>query len=377
MTISSVEQMWSRRGTSDSSPDGRSYRISYLAAYQVVHSADATEDEIRNASAGGNSIPALRSQRPGVPGVFVTDRDVQSANSPIMSIVTVTWEGETGLNGETPESQPPEVEYGSVKVTEETDRDAYGVPLTNTVGDPVTGLQGTLHDMVLRVRRNFIAVNGDIAQQYLYSVNSDVYSVLGTAWQPGQAHLDSYNAKPKYDQNGNVAYFEVNAEIHFRYPVNTVNARAWWYRYRNEGLRKRYATRVSFSGGGGSGASGYAVASGGAITSVVITNRGRGYTSAPTVSFSSDTGGSGATATAVLGTSAAGTGQQVVSVTVGAGGTGYKSGVLPILDANKDPVTSPVLLTATGDTETNADNAFYCERPRFPFALPYQQLGLL
>ena len=376
MTISSVEQMWSRTGTSDSSPDGRSYRVSYVAAYQVVHSADATEDEIRNASDGTNSIPALRSQRPGVAGVFVTSRDVQAVG-PIMSIVTVTWEGEAGPNGETPETQPPDIEYSSVEINEEADRDAYGTPLTNTVGDPVTGLQGTIQDMALRVRRNFLAVNGNLALQYLNSVNSDVYPVLGTDWQPGQAHLRAYSAKPVFDANGNVSYFSVDAEIIFRYPVNTVNARAWWYRYRNEGLRKRYATRVSFSGGGGNGASGYAVASGGAVTAVVVTNRGRGYTSAPTVSFSSDTGGSGATATAVLGSAAAGTGQQVVSVTVGAGGTGYKSGVLPILDSNKEPVTSPVLLTATGDTEPNADNAFYCERPRFPLALPYQALGLL
>ena len=375
MTISSVEQMWSRTGTTDSSPDGRSYSLTYSAAYQVVHSADATEDEIRNASDGTNSIPAIRSQRTGVPGVFVTSRNVQAV-SPIMSIVTVNWEGSTGgTNGESPENQPPEIEYRSIEAVEETDRDAYGFPLTNTVGDPVSGLQGTIQDMSLQVRRNFLAVNGNLAMQYLNSVNSDVYPVLGTAWQPGQAHLRSYSAKPVFDANGNVSYFLVSAEVVFRYPVNTVNARAWWYRYRNEGLRKRYSTKVTFSGGGGTGASGYAVASGGAVTAVVVTNRGRDYTSAPTVSFSSDSGGAGATGTAVLGTGSFA--QQVVSVTIGAGGTGYKSGILPILDANKEPVSSPVLLTAAGDIELNADNAFYCERPRFPLALPYQSLGLL
>ena len=43
---------------------------------------------------------------------------------------------------------------------------------------------------------------------------------------------------------------------------------------------------VSFSGGGGSGATANAILSGGVVTSVTVTNGGSGYTSAPTVSFS-------------------------------------------------------------------------------------------
>jgi uncharacterized repeat protein (TIGR01451 family) len=56
------------------------------------------------------------------------------------------------------------------------------------------------------------------------------------------------------------------------------------------------APTVSFSGGGGSGAAGTAIISGGAVIGVTMTNGGTGYTSAPTVSFSSGT----ATATAQL-----------------------------------------------------------------------------
>lgn len=40
--------------------------------------------------------------------------------------------------------------------------------------------------------------------------------------------------------------------------------------------------QVTFTGGGGSGATGYAVVTGGIIQSVVITNGGTGYTTAPT-----------------------------------------------------------------------------------------------
>lgn len=58
---------------------------------------------------------------------------------------------------------------------------------------------------------------------------------------------------------------------------------------------------VSFSGGGGSGATAVATVSGGAVTAVTVTAAGSGYTSAPTVSFSGG-GGTGATADAKVGT---------------------------------------------------------------------------
>jgi hypothetical protein len=54
-----------------------------------------------------------------------------------------------------------------------------------------------------------------------------------------------------------------------------------------------------FSGGGGSGAAATYTVTGGVVTSVVITNRGTGYSSAPSVTFPSG-GGSGAAATAYL-----------------------------------------------------------------------------
>src|SRR5262249_23241338 len=47
------------------------------------------------------------------------------------------------------------------------------------------------------------------------------------------------------------------------------------------------APTVTFSGGGGTGATGTAVLTNGVVTGVAITNGGSGYTSAPTVTFSS------------------------------------------------------------------------------------------
>ena len=57
---------------------------------------------------------------------------------------------------------------------------------------------------------------------------------------------------------------------------------------------------LAFSGGAGTGAAGRFVVAGGAVVSTVITATGRGYTSAPTVSFAASSGLTGASATAVI-----------------------------------------------------------------------------
>lgn len=59
-------------------------------------------------------------------------------------------------------------------------------------------------------------------------------------------------------------------------------------------------TVIAFSGGGGSGATGTPVISGGVIVSIIITNEGHDYTSAPTIGITDAGGGSGGAATALL-----------------------------------------------------------------------------
>jgi autotransporter-associated beta strand protein len=71
---------------------------------------------------------------------------------------------------------------------------------------------------------------------------------------------------------------------------------------------------VTFSGGGGAGATGIAVLNNGQVISVIITSGGNGYTTAPTVTFN---GGSPTTAAVAVST------LSVTAVTVTNGGTGY------------------------------------------------------
>ena len=60
------------------------------------------------------------------------------------------------------------------------------------------------------------------------------------------------------------------------------------------------APTISFSGGGGSGATATAAISSGTLSSITITANGTGYTAAPTVTFTGGTAGTAATATASI-----------------------------------------------------------------------------
>lgn len=60
------------------------------------------------------------------------------------------------------------------------------------------------------------------------------------------------------------------------------------------------APAVTFTGGGGSGATATSAITAGAVTSITITSGGSGYTTAPTVGFTGG-GGTGATATSQIG----------------------------------------------------------------------------
>lgn len=365
MSIDSVTEMWSRQTGGVSSPDGRKYSASFASAYQVVHSADATTVEILDA------VPVkLNDAYPGFSGVYCDKVGDRQTSGPILSIVPVTWSGETSSDNGEPEDKEPEIEYYSSTASEAADTDGYGIPFTNGNGELVDGITRDISDMVLVVNRNFIAINATTALQYLDSTNSDVYEVLGDTWLPGQAALQDFKIKPVYS-GGNIAYFNVSARINFRQPYNTIPARAWWARYRNEGYYERVGTTATFSApSSGETAKGYPIITSGTVAKIVVTDGGSGYTSAPTVTIT-DATGTGAAATAVL------SGDAVASVTVGTPGSGYKSSIVEAVDDNKKPVTKPVLLKADGTRQKDSSLATWIERPKKTYSLPYSALGLI
>lgn len=367
MTIDSVTLSWSRSGGSDSVDENNRRTINFQSGYQVVHSADATEIEILSAT----GLPQTGDLFPGTSYVTCRSRSLQR-DGLILSTVTCNYTGEAGPNGpdDSPLNKPPEISYYSVASDEEIDFDAFGLPITNTAGDPVKGVTKTINDMELAIKRNFLAVNGQLALRYLDSVNSDTFTILGDSWAPGTAAMQQFSIRPVYERNI-VAYFEVDCRISLRVPYMTTPARAWWKRYVSEGLYE-FGRTLNFSGGGGSGAAGVAYSRAGAIVGAQVTNPGSGYTSAPSVSVT-ETGGSGATFTATV-DAAKGI---VTGVSVSAGGSGYKNDRVRIVDRNKEPITTPVLLDANGKQITSGSSAFFIERPVKQYILPYNALGLI
>lgn len=83
-------------------------------------------------------------------------------------------------------------------------------------------------------------------------------------------------------------------------------------------------------------ATGTAVLTSGAVSSITINSGGSGYTSAPTITISGG-GGTGATATATL------TGSSVTAITITAGGSGYTSA--PTVAFSAPPATDKTLAT--------------------------------
>lgn len=366
MTINYVEEMWSRQTSSVTSADGKTFKVAYAGAYQVSHSVDATLDEIRTAT----GVPRVGDGYGASIYVKCTKVDVQKIG-PAYSIVPVAWEGERSYATDDPLAKEPEVKYSSVSTEAETDTDGRGYPYTNVNGEPVYGVKRTISDMQLHIKRNYAYINASLALQYLDSVNLDPFVVLGQVWSPGQAAMTRFDITPIKGAN-NFYYFSVNCEITLRQPYNVLPYQAWWSRYRNEGMYERVGVTVAFSGGGGSGAYGYAITnSSGAVTAVVVTNGGKDYTGAPTVTITGPGGSSGATATATL------DGDSVASVSVGAGGTGYRSKLIHTVDHDGKPMTKPVLLSATGAREYNAQNAVWLVRPSKQYQLSYNALGLL
>jgi len=361
MTVSSVTEMWSRRNGGYEAKDAVATKFVATTAYQVLHDADDDEDTILLDSA----LPRVHDPHPTKDGAECV-KIRREPSGPIMSIVTVEWEGDAGDGGTGgPLDQPPKWVWSNTITTEPVDTDADGVPLTNSNGELKEGFVKEVSDFTLSVQRNFQSINTYALVQYLDSVNSDAWGSPDSIWPAGTATLRTFTAERTLT-NAN-AYYAVNAQIDFRVPYLTIPARAWWYRFRNDGLNVQSGSKVTFSGGGASAqATGVALVSGGALVGIGLTNRGRGYTSTPTVTV---TPGSGATITPTVSNG-------IITSISASGGSGYLARLVRATDANKEPEARPVCLKLDGSREYDPNAAIWIERKKKQYSLPYAALGL-
>ena len=127
-----------------------------------------------------------------------------------------------------------------METEEEVDEDFLGFPIVTKNYEQIAGLKRPIPDQTVTIRRNMATFNPYVQARYRQAVNSVAF--LG--WPAGTARLTKFAASNVYDKD--LGYWEITAQVQFRYPYKTIPARAWYKRVRHEG----FYVRVNKSGGG-------------------------------------------------------------------------------------------------------------------------------
>ena len=231
--------MWSKPTTSASASDNfRKFQIKLQRAYQCVTSPDETESGVYNGTdLQGNQLPQLGA-RFGLDYPFAYADNISiERTSPILFIVTVDYTGELGPgdsnNENNPLFAPPRIDWDDVESEQEIDEDFDGNPIQTINGEPIEGVKALIPDQTVAIKRNMLLFNPYVQARYRRAVNSDIF--LG--WPPGTAKLMKLSASNVPNDQG--GYWEVSAQIQFRYPYRTTPEKAWYSRVRHEGYYER------------------------------------------------------------------------------------------------------------------------------------------
>lgn len=364
--IQSVTEGWSRGPSNLSHTDNfRKTELTFSRRLHVITDYDATDLDVYSIS----EYPNRGDPFPGTTFAFFENGTIEKV-SPIYYRVDLQYRGEFGAPNPSnpaenhPVFTPAVISFGDEESEEEIDEDYYGNPLINANGEIIEGVTRPFTDQVITVRKNLFTFNAYAQALYRNATNSDTF--LGCP--PGTVRIKTLTAD-QVSQDP-YTYFQVQAQFVVRRPYRTIPAKTWWRRIRHEGYLERIGdVPITFSGGDGTGATACAIVGPSEdVQSIHILNGGTGYTSAPTVAIGGS--GTGATATATI------TDGVVTAITVTAGGSGYKSKVVRALDDRGEPVSKPVLLKPDGTRQRDVRAAFWLEIPIFG-SLPYNALGLL
>jgi hypothetical protein len=239
--VVSVEKMWSRAGSDATLSDNfRTMDVTFSEAYQVVTLPDATALDVYNAP----GLPYAGQTFPGTDFVFAQKAAPQKI-SPLLWVMVIGYKGQISGFDETgkpksPLDAPPKIDWDDVATDEEIDEDYDGNPIVNTAGDAIRGVKTEIVDDVLNIQRNFLTVDPYIRAAYRRATNSDTFA----GWPPGTARFRKLRATNVSDSE--IGYWQVSAQIQFRYPYRTTPDKAWYARVRNEGFYQKVNTYGSF-----------------------------------------------------------------------------------------------------------------------------------
>jgi hypothetical protein len=233
--IIEYSEMWSKPTTQVSYTDKfRKLTIKLQKAYQVVTSPDETEyGVLQGTDLQGNRLPTAGSPFSlDFPFCYAEIASIERP-SPILWLVTVDYNGELGpIEGENqnnPLFAPPRIDWDDVESEHDVNEDFDGNPIVNLTGEAIEGVKALIADQTVTIKRNMLTFSPYVQARYRRAVNSD--SFLG--WPPGTAKLMKLSASNVLGSE--LAYWEVTAQIQFRYPYRTTPENAWYARVRHEG----------------------------------------------------------------------------------------------------------------------------------------------
>jgi hypothetical protein len=143
----------------------------------------------------------------------------------------LNFSGGGGGGGGQPWDSAAKVDYRTVTTRLETDEDFNGNPIVNPgTAEPIRGVTRQVSDTLAIITKPFLVFSGPTIDSFRDTTNDDTY--LG--YPPGRGLVNSIIAtSQKYD---GYTYYNVTAEILFRFPFNTTNANAWYFRHSLKGF---------------------------------------------------------------------------------------------------------------------------------------------
>jgi hypothetical protein len=231
-----VTEMWSKPTYDVRVEDKvKKFVIKLQRCFQITSTPDTTEYEIYEAP----GIPAAGSSFSEQFLYVYCDGAALERVSPVLWMMTVDYNGEMGPGSDNEETSnnpifaPPRIDWDDVEQELEVDEDYDGNPIQTANKEPIEGVKAGIADQTVMIKRNMVSFSPYVQARYRRATNSDTF--LG--WPPGTAKITKLSASLVHSET--MGYWEITAQIQFRYPYRTTPDKAWYARVRHEGFYEK------------------------------------------------------------------------------------------------------------------------------------------